>query len=459
MSLYALLRTASVVAATLPAGSPLRVLVAYQIQKYAAVEDDLFARLSIIEGALKRPRGSMLRGSLRSQMSEVKGAAPQIDAEWLDLRHDFKFYEVVLRAAQTVKSFRMTPEEIAANLVVGMTFSGKETDSIYRQLGKAHSDEILNGQWTPNDARRALSGYARRKALDVLKLKRDVLDESDSLDAPVGGGGEGFDLGRMLSEMLAGPGGLSVLETVFDLPEGRKVLQALDGYLDSKWKSPGQKAVWDIVKVDPDLIKDNITSIQSSKLAQDIAEMTGKEISAARAGQIWRDVLDILQATSAEHPELFEQIESLQEMSRTRMAKVKNHTAADRSLLVRLASTLPVGSPERKAILAGLAPASLNIGDILYGSWGYDQTNASFYEVVRATGMQVVVRELENKVVQSSPDGVQTKVVPVPGKFKNEPPLRRGVKPDYAGKPSVKINSYLYVRPWDGRPASQTYTG
>ncbi|MBQ73283.1 MAG: hypothetical protein CMJ67_10305 [Planctomycetaceae bacterium] len=37
----------------------------------------------------------------------------------------------------------------------------------------------------------------------------------------------------------------------------------------------------------------------------------------------------------------------------------RNLTAADRSTLIRLASTLPVGSEERKAILAGLAAEGL----------------------------------------------------------------------------------------------------
>ncbi len=37
-------------------------------------------------------------------------------------------------------------------------------------------------------------------------------------------------------------------------------------------------------------------------------------------------------------------------------------SASDRSSLIRLASTLPAGSPERKAILAGLSKVSLSTG-------------------------------------------------------------------------------------------------
>ena len=38
-------------------------------------------------------------------------------------------------------------------------------------------------------------------------------------------------------------------------------------------------------------------------------------------------------------------------------------TAADRSALIRLASTMPVGTPERKAILKGLSKRAGLVGD------------------------------------------------------------------------------------------------
>lgn len=38
-------------------------------------------------------------------------------------------------------------------------------------------------------------------------------------------------------------------------------------------------------------------------------------------------------------------------------------TAADRSALIKLASTMPAGSPERKTILAGLAKTKVALGD------------------------------------------------------------------------------------------------
>lgn len=42
---------------------------------------------------------------------------------------------------------------------------------------------------------------------------------------------------------------------------------------------------------------------------------------------------------------------------------MKNITASDRSALIKLASSLPAGSPERKAILAGLSKSADDSGD------------------------------------------------------------------------------------------------
>lgn len=48
-------------------------------------------------------------------------------------------------------------------------------------------------------------------------------------------------------------------------------------------------------------------------------------------------------------------------------------TAADRSRLIRLASTMPVGSPERKAILDGL-------GKEASSAWSIARTDAEVFE-------------------------------------------------------------------------------
>lgn len=88
-------------------------------------------------------------------------------------------------------------------------------------------------------------------------------------------------------------------------------------------------------------------------------------------------------------------------------------------------------------------------GDVLYTSWGYDQTNVDFYEVTKVIGGQTVaVRAVEEKVV--SEDAHSEKVVPVPGKFVS-PEMR--VRVGIGDRAKIEGQS---AHKWDGRPVYQT---
>lgn len=98
-------------------------------------------------------------------------------------------------------------------------------------------------------------------------------------------------------------------------------------------------------------------------------------------------------------------------------------------------------------------------GDILYSSWGYDQTNIDFYEVKQATGAMVTLQKLAAETETTGFMSGKTKPVlgkpaveypgqePVPVK-----PIKRKVhKGGHAGE-FVKIESYAYAWPWNGEP-------
>ena len=61
--------------------------------------------------------------------------------------------------------------------------------------------------------------------------------------------------------------------------------------------------------------------------------------------------------------------------------------ASDRSSLIKLASDLPKGSPERKAILAGLKKAGSLVKVIVYGGKAYDYTAEEIQEMLKAPGV------------------------------------------------------------------------
>jgi hypothetical protein len=133
-----------------------------------------------------------------------------------------------------------------------------------------------------------------------------------------------------------------------------------------------------------------------------------------------------------------------------------------RSATLKLAASLPKGDPTRRKLLAAAKAADgrfdpLVPGDIMYSSWGYDQTNIDFYQVIKATPKQVIIQQLEKKVVKDH--RASEDVVPLPGRFKpGGKKLRRKVQ-DYGSSPSVNLNSYAGAYLWDGKPKNQTSAG
>jgi hypothetical protein len=78
---------------------------------------------------------------------------------------------------------------------------------------------------------------------------------------------------------------------------------------------------------------------------------------------------------------------------------------------------------------------TLKVGDVLEGSWGYDQTNYDFFEVTAVLGSQMVeVREL--KQGSENTGWCRDKVWPLPGQYTDRPPARKRVAPgEYVNSP------------------------
>ena len=99
----------------------------------------------------------------------------------------------------------------------------------------------------------------------------------------------------------------------------------------------------------------------------------------------------------------------------------------------------------------------LKVGDIMYSSWGYEQTNVDFYQVIKTTKTMVTIVRIESKIWHTKSGPGYIKRMPVPGSFVGKP-LRRKVQ-DYGSVPSVNINSYASASLWDGKPKDATMPG
>lgn len=96
---------------------------------------------------------------------------------------------------------------------------------------------------------------------------------------------------------------------------------------------------------------------------------------------------------------------------------------------------------------------AVKAGDIFYNTWGYDQTNVDYYEVIKVTksGKSVYIKKLETTTVE---DGFMTgKVSPVPGKYRGEMMLKRVKEISWrGGVPGLPMEYGGYASPWDGNP-------
>lgn len=94
-------------------------------------------------------------------------------------------------------------------------------------------------------------------------------------------------------------------------------------------------------------------------------------------------------------------------------------------------------------------PHTLKINDILYCSWGYDQTNIDFYKIKELIGKNKV------KVVSMSKDYISgdgsSNIVKPDQESKNVSTYLVDGKYN-----SIRIHSFASARKWDGKPLSQT---
>lgn len=151
----------------------------------------------------------------------------------------------------------------------------------------------------------------------------------------------------------------------------------------------------------------------------------------------------------------------------TRNARTKNqasNTALDALAEGRVADALLILTQDRslRDALEIMAPdPEPKIGDILSSSWGYDQTNIDWYEVVAVTPTRssVKLRKIASRVIADR--GSSVLVMPIPGT--PDPGDRDGLKLKRIRKSSygytVTIESYADAHLWDGEPLRETASG
>ena len=112
-------------------------------------------------------------------------------------------------------------------------------------------------------------------------------------------------------------------------------------------------------------------------------------------------------------------------------------------------------------------PHSLKVGDILYCSWGYDQTNVDFFKVSEVIGKRKI--KIVGLGTSAESDGIHDKATPHEGGGNHWTRKQYYCEIDKKWKTknvelvkfansdnSVKISSVAGARLWDGQPKYQT---
>jgi hypothetical protein len=96
---------------------------------------------------------------------------------------------------------------------------------------------------------------------------------------------------------------------------------------------------------------------------------------------------------------------------------------------------------------------SVSIGDIFCSSWGYDQTNVDFYQVVDVMNSFAKLRPIKSKY--ASGDGWTGSVIPVKDDFSGDS-FRKKIQDSGTGDVGFRISSFEWARRWDVQPQSYT---
>lgn len=82
---------------------------------------------------------------------------------------------------------------------------------------------------------------------------------------------------------------------------------------------------------------------------------------------------------------------------------------------------------------------NLKAGDVLHYSWGYDQTNCEYYQVLSATEHSVTIQAIGAQTVPGSEGFMSASMTATRGAFLDKKPMVKRVQPGYNDEPYVKM--------------------
>lgn len=95
---------------------------------------------------------------------------------------------------------------------------------------------------------------------------------------------------------------------------------------------------------------------------------------------------------------------------------------------------------------------NIEVGTIFVSSWGWEQTNVDFYQVVGVTKNSVKLRRIASEEVRAT-GHMSADVVALKDHFISDEVITKRVNEHKA----VKFNSFTHAHVWDGRPKHRSW--
>ena len=68
---------------------------------------------------------------------------------------------------------------------------------------------------------------------------------------------------------------------------------------------------------------------------------------------------------------------------------------------------------------------NIKVGDIFYNSWGYEQTNIDFYQVIKTTKKTITLKGIKGTAKEYNMQGMNGTVIPLKDNFINDDAIRK----------------------------------
>lgn len=155
------------------------------MERAAAFSMDMFARLSILEGAAGVNPGTWLRHGARGFGGALEHFGPSLAVAWSTTRNEGVYDKALSAASRTLGDHtQMGPEDLVQNLVVNSTRnSGPATSRIFYTVGEkllSHKTDLGRGSVTPRDSAvmGAIERWVRQAAIAELRKSRSKKTKS-----------------------------------------------------------------------------------------------------------------------------------------------------------------------------------------------------------------------------------------------------------------------------------------